>query len=163
MKQLFSSLTILFIPAATLFGQPADSDPNVLRIDGKPQKKIVTVNNPQQDESFQFEITGINTTTFSASNTSDGTVNTFKHNQQVVISLNPSDKTKGNFQLVFYSDPKEISQAANYDSRLLTISYPISLYEAVKEKLEQTLTARKKVYIKVIQKANGYREGSLVF
>jgi hypothetical protein len=162
MKHIFSLLLLLCITGSVVLGQPVENDPNVTTIDGRHYKKLVTISNPKQDETHQFEISGAGTTVFSTSNVADGTVNTYKHNQQITVSLVPADKSKGEFQVIFYSDPKEVPQTANYTDKKVAVYYPIQLYESIKEKLDQAFSARKKVYVKVVQKTNGFREGSLI-
>lgn len=162
MRKNYSFLLVLLIAGYPVFGQSTEIEPGVLNIDGKNFKKTVLINNPKQDESFQVEISNTGITVFTSSNNADGTINSFRHNQQITLSLLLADKSKGECQLVFYSDPKEVPQTANLQNKIITIYYPINLYEVIKEKIEQTLTARKKIYVKVIQKTNGYREGSLI-
>lgn len=162
MKHIFSFLLLFSIPGSAILGQSVENDPNVTTIDGKPYKKLVAISNPKQDETHEFEISGAGTTVFSTSNVADGTVNTYKHNQQITVSLVPSDKSKGEFHVIFYSDPKEVPQTANYTDKKVAVYYPIQLYESIKEKLDQAFSARKKVYVKVVQKTNGFREGSLI-
>jgi hypothetical protein len=80
------------------------------------------------------------------------------------MMLVPVLKTgNSSFQLVFYSDPTGLPQAASYKEGFLNIYYPISFYDGIREKLEQAIANKKKVYVKVVQKTNGYREGSLIF
>lgn len=120
-------------------------------------------NNPTVDKTDQFEISGIGPTNFTTSNTSDGTTTSFSHKLSVSVSLIAVNKSPtNNFQLHFYSPSEEIKQAANYKDGILNIYYPISLYDAIRSKLEQAFLARKKVTVKVTQKTDGYREGSLV-
>lgn len=121
-------------------------------------------NNPSQDQTDQFDIQGLGSTSFTVSNTADGSSNSYRHALNVVVSLIPVSKTAGsNFQLHFYSPGENIQQAASYKDGVLNIYYPVALYEDIRNRLEQALAARKKVTVKVVQKPNGYREGSVVF
>ena len=131
----------------------------------KEKERVFKVyNNPAQDKTEQFEIQGLGGITFTASNTADGTINSYKHSLQVNVTLLAAGKYYNeNFQLIFYSESQNIQQAASYNDAVLNIFYPVSLYQSIKEKLDQSFAARKKVYVKVIQKTNGYREGSLIF
>ena len=140
-----------------LYAQPVETTgtmPTVTRV-------FKVYNNPTQEKTDQFDITGIGGTTFVASNTADGTANSFLHNVQVIVKLNTS-KAGSDFQLNFYSSPNNVQQAATYTDGVLNIYYPVELYDAVRTRLEQALAAKKKVTVKVVQKPNGYREGTLV-
>jgi hypothetical protein len=119
-------------------------------------------NNPSQEKTDQFEITGFGGTTFTASNTADGTANSFNHNVQIILGLNSAKAVSTNFQLNFYSGTNNIQQAASFSDGTVNIYYPVALYDAVRTKLEQSFAAKKKVTVKVVQKPNGYREGTLV-
>ena len=118
-------------------------------------------NNPTTDKTDNFDITGFGGTTFTASNTADGTTNSFNHNVQIVVALT-SSKAGNNFQLNFYNSPSNIQQAATYTDGTLNIYYPVQLYDAIRTRLEQAFAAKRKVSVKVVQKTNGYREGTLV-
>lgn len=117
-----------------------------------------------QDTNEQFEIQGFGGTTFITSNTVDGTYNSYKHSLQIVVGLIPVNKT-GNiaFQLTFYSPNDNIQQAAVYADSKVNVYFPEAVYEDIRTKLEQAFAAKKKVTLKVIQKTDGYREGTLIF
>ena len=120
-------------------------------------------NNPSQEKTDQFEIQSLGGTTFTASNTTDGSTNSYKHSLQIIVGLIPANKSgNNNFQLNFYSSADNIQQAATYNDGTLNIYYPVTVYDAIRTKLEQAFAARKKVMVKVIQKPNGYREGTLI-
>jgi hypothetical protein len=118
--------------------------------------------NPAQDKTDVITVTAINGAVFSTSNTADGTSGSYKHNLRITLSLQTNVKTSG-YQLVFYSNNEDMPYAAATDNNVVTVYFPISVYESVKEKLDQALAARKSVQLKVTQKTNGYREGTLVF
>lgn len=127
-----------------------------------PSRVFKVYNNPKEEKTDQFDITGFGGTTFTASNMADGTTNSYNHNVQVIVGLTTTKAGNNTFQLNFYSSSTNIQQAATYADGTLNIYYPIELYDAVRSKLEQAFAARKKVTVKVIQKPNGYREGTLV-
>jgi hypothetical protein len=162
-KLLFCSLCVSAIGLLSASAQPTDVD-----IGSKlPARQFKVYNNPTTDKNDQFEIQSLGGTTFLASNTVDGTANSYKHTLQINMSLIPIKTTSvpagANFQLVFYSELQPVQQAATYTDGVLNIYYPISFYDGVREKLEQALLAKRKVYVKVVQKPNGYREGTLIF
>lgn len=157
-KYLFYILSILFAGTLTASAQPSETTP----LKGTTGQRVFKVyNNPTQEKTDQFDITGFGGTTFTASNTTDGTTNSFNHNVQIIVGLTTA-KAGNNFQLNFYNSPNSIQQAATYTDGTLNIYYPVQLYDAIRTKLEQAFAARKKVTVKVIQKPNGYREGTLI-
>ena len=162
MKKLFITGLCVTVLALTAFSQPTDGNGN-----RSGMRAFKVYNNPSSDKTDQFEIQSVGGTTFMASNTADGTTNSYNHTLQINMSLVPvktnSTPSNANFQLIFYSESQQIQQAATYADGSLSIYYPISFYDGVREKLEQAFAARKKVYVKVVQKPNGYREGTLVF
>jgi hypothetical protein len=121
-----------------------------------------TNTNTAQDKFNQFEISAIGGTSFTAFNNYDGSPASYTQNQQITISLVPvAPSGSYNFQLVFYSPSQKIAQAAFYDQGVLQIHYPMSMYADIKEKLNQAFMDKRKVSVRVLQKANGYLEGSI--
>lgn len=111
----------------------------------------------------QFDIQSIGGTTFTASNTANGTANSFLHNLQINVTLLPTNKTlKSSIQLIFYSTPVNIYQAAYNNDGVIAVFFPMSMYDGIKKSLEESIAAKKKVVVKVVQKTDGYREGTLV-
>ena len=159
MKKIVTcSLIFTLLCSTTLFAQQSETTPGT---NSNPGVRVFKVyNNPKDDKVDQFDVTGFGATTFTASNTADGTTNSFHHNVQVIVGLT-STKAGHNFQLNFYNAATNIQQAATYADGTVNIYYPIELYDAVRSKLEQAFAARKKVTVKVVQKSNGYREGTL--
>lgn len=161
-KYLFCFLCIVLIGSISVSAQ--ESETIIPRAKPIGQQIFKIYNNPTQDKTDQFDIQGIGGTTFTSSNIIDGTANSYKHSLQIFVALTPVNKTgNSNFQLIFYSPSDNIQQAATYKDGALNIFYPVGVYEDIKSKLEQAFAARKKVTIKVIQKTNGYREGTLIF
>jgi len=160
-KHFFYTLCIALAGTVSASGQ--ESDVINSRIKPNIQRVFKVYNNPTNDKTDQFEIQGIGGTTFTASNTSDGTAESYKHSLQIVVALTPANKTgNSNYQLIFYSPNDNMQQAATYNDGILNIYYPVAVYDDIKTKLEQAFAARKKVMVKVIQKTNGYREGTLI-
>lgn len=155
-KHLFLSICMLCAGALAVSAQSSEIVPGTVG-----ERVFKVYNNPAQDKTDQFDITGIGGTTFTASNTADGTAKSFDHSVQIIVTLT-TNKAGTNFQLNFYSSAKNIQQAATAADGTVNIYYPVELYDAVRTRLEQALAARKKVTVKVIQKTNGYREGTLV-
>lgn len=160
-KQFFYVLCIALVGTVSVSAQEGDA--TNARTKTFVQQVFKVYNNPTQDKTDQFEIQGIGGTTFTSSNTTDGTINSYKHSLQILVTLTPVNKTgNNNYQLIFYSPNDNMQQAATYSNGTLNIYYPVAVYDDIKTKLEQAFAARKKVTVKVIQKTNGYREGTLV-
>jgi len=163
-KLIFSSICVFVFGALSVSAQPTEntnSSSTKTPVVGERVFKIY--NAPTKDVTEQFEISGIGTTTFQASNIADGTINSYKHNMQIKMTLIPVKTGNNNFQLIFYQEYEHIQQAATYADGVLNIYYPIAMYEGIKQKLDQYLAAKKKVFVKVVQLTNGYREGTLIF
>jgi hypothetical protein len=125
--------------------------------------KIKAKNNIMVDESEVLNITGISGSSFTVSNIADGTEKSYNHDLRVVISLNIAENKTEKYQIVFYSSQDKIPFAVANEISVFSVYYPISLYESIKTRLEQSVAARKKVQLKVVRKTNGYREGTLIF
>jgi hypothetical protein len=163
-KNLACTLLIMLFFADPLMAQNSETTQNAAASRFTTRQQVPKTENPAQDKTDQFEIQGLGGTTFTASNTYDGGMNSFKHSLLVTVTLVPINKVgTNNFQIVFYSESAGIPQAASYNGGILNVYYPISFYEGIKEKLEQSIAAKKKIFVKVIQTTTGYREGSLIF
>ncbi len=138
-----------------------DADPNVI-MNEKPMKRMFKPKNPVEDKTDLFDVSGLGGTVFTASNKSDGTTNSYNHTQKITLSLILANSKSQNFQLVFYSREEETPYAAEETGGIVSVYFPISMYDEIKQKLDQSITARKKVQVKVIQKKDGYREGTLI-
>lgn len=132
-------------------------------LDASLQKRVFKVAQPTADRSDIYEVTSLGQTTHTASNTSDGSVASFRHSMRIELSLVTPAYKGGTCQLVFYGSDDKIQQAASTDNGVVSIYYPLAVYESLRTRLEQAIAGRKKVQIKVTQKTNGYREGVLIF
>jgi hypothetical protein len=132
-------------------------------IDGEIKKPVFKARQPMEDKVETIEVSGLGQTTYTTSNTVDGSVKSFEHSLRIVVSLNTVGGKPSSCQLIFYTAGDKIQQAAASDNGQVNIFYPVSVYESIRTRLEQALTARKKVQIKVTQKTTGYREGVLMF
>ena len=126
-----------------------------------PEKLFVPVN-PSQDKADIIEITGMGNVVYTTSNVADATANSYKHSIKITIELFTAKNKTGSYQLTFCSPETKNPYAASFGNDELSIYFPLSVYEGIREKLELSLAAKKKIQIKVIQKVNGYREGILI-
>ena len=162
MKKFFlSAICISLLGTIYVSGQANEATTSRTLLPAKQVFKVY--NSVEVEKNDQFEIQGLGGTTFTASNTVDGSTNSYKHSLKIVVGLVPVVKTGNtNFKLIFYSPTDNIQEAATYSDGTLNIYFPEAVYEDIKAKLEQAFAARKKVMVKVIQKPDGYREGTLV-
>lgn len=117
-----------------------------------------------KDKDDMIEISGITGTVFTSYNNYDGSPASYNQLLQISIGLLPvMPGGSYNFSLIFYSPADKISQAAYYDQGVLNIFYPLAMYGDIKDKISQSLHDNKKIYVRVIQKIDGYREGSIIF
>ena len=125
---------------------------------------VATIPTIAQDKDDMIEISGITGTVFTSYNNYDGSPASYNQLLQISIGLVPvMPGGSYNFSLIFYSPADKISQAAYYDQGVLDIFYPLAMYGDIKEKISESLHDNKKIYVRVIQKINGYREGSIIF
>jgi hypothetical protein len=160
-KHIYCAVLFVFAGSLTLSAQEAETLNPALRPPG--QQVFKYRNTITQDKTEQFEIQGLGGTNFTSSNTVDGTAGSYKHSLQISVALVPVNKAgNSNYQLIFYSPNDNMPEAVTSKDGSVSIYYPLSVYDDIRSKLEQAFTARKKVTVKVTQKTNGYREGTLV-
>ncbi|HMU46110.1 MAG TPA: hypothetical protein PKC72_07070 [Chitinophagaceae bacterium] len=131
--------------------------------DEKNSKLVFKSRNSTEDRELTLDILSTGNASFSVSNTSDGTVKSYEHALRITVPLTVSNKKEGSFQLVFYKDGENMPYAVNQEPGMTTIYYPLSVYDEIKQKLEQAIAAKKKVQLKVVQRTAGYREATLIF
>ena len=119
--------------------------------------------NPTSERIDQVDIVGMGAATFTTSNTVDGTAESFRHTQKISITLTPAPGKTGSYQLIFYPESANIQSAATTDNGVVSIYYPLNLFNAIRETLDRSFAAKKKVAVKVVQRPDGYREGTLIF
>ena len=163
-KYVILSLAGLFFYSFSSQAQKADSDPNLIQTDdGRSLKRLFKIQNVTEDKTEIIDIINTSNASFSASNMADGSAASYKHSLKITLALSTPASVKGSYQLVFYTINKNIPYAAATEGGVVTVFYPISMYDGIKQKLDQSFAAKKKVQLKVIQKTNGYREGTLMF
>lgn len=163
-KYFFLSLAGLLFFSFSSLAQKADSDPNVIQTDdGRSLKRLFKIQNVTEDKTEIIDIVGSGSASFSASNVADGSSSSYNHSLRITLTLTTPSNVKGTYQLVFYSNGEKIPYAAGSADGVVAVFYPVNMYEGIKQKLDQSFAARKKVQLKVVQKTNGYREGTLMF
>jgi len=162
-KQTLFLLLVAGILTVQVQAQKSEEDPDVIRSGGVLMKRAFRTELPAADKTETWEVKGISSVVFAASNTADGSTNSYKHNLRITIELLMTDIKAGKYQLVFYSAGENMPYAMSRLEGFTTIYYPVAIYDDIRQKLEQSLAARKKVTIKVAEKTNGFKEGVLSF
>ena len=109
-----------------------------------------------------IEVASISQPSFSVSNVADGTAASFHHSLRVTYSLQILN-TKGSFQLVFFGENDRVPYSVNIENGNTIIYMPYLAHDYFKNKLDQALTARKKVQLKISLMTTGVREAIWVF
>lgn len=131
--------------------------------DATAQKRAFKAIQPTEDKIESWDVTALGQSVYAASNLMDGTASSYQHSLRIVVALQTPGYKNGTVQLVFYGPEDKIRQATENEGGVISIYYPVSVYESLRTRLEQALTARKKVTVKITQKTSGYREGVLLF
>jgi hypothetical protein len=126
----------------------------------KPRQAFKVI--PAEEKSEQFDVIGFGAISISVSNTADGTPSSYIHNSRVTLPLVLAG-AKANYQVVFYNNSDLVPYSVEKEGLVNSVFVPISLYDIVKTKLEQAVTAKKKVQLKVSSKKDGFREAVLQF
>lgn len=162
-KQAIVILLLAGIFSTQVSAQQFEQDPNVIQGKATAGKRLFKTEAPTADKTENFDVKAIGSVSFAASNTADGSSNSYKHSLRITMSLIMADPKAGNYALVFYTPGESIPLSVEKTAGQVTIYYPASVYSDIKEKLEQALLARRKVTIKVTEKTTGFREGVLSF
>ncbi len=164
-KYLLILVCIISVCNISSFGQATDIDPASIKNGVKVRNnkgEYYGIINPSKDINNEYIITGTTIASFSVSNKADGSSNSFKHTQRVVLNLVTANKND-KLELVFYAGADEMPYTVNQVKELISAYYPISMYESIKQKLDESLSSKKKVILKVEMKTDGYREAQLIF
>lgn len=116
---------------------------------------------PVADKTDLFEVTGIKRSIFTVSNTADGTLESYKHTKRITMELSATNNNS--YEVVFYSSEEKVPLVIATSTGKPVIYYPIEMYESIRQKLEQSFAARKKIQLQVVEKTTGFREVSLIF
>jgi len=164
-KILRPVLFVLFFSPAFLAAQNNNPGGTVYETENKNRKEgrvVFAPQHPAEDKTDVVEVTGLGKAAFIVSNVADGTPESYRHSQQIIIPLLTTEKSK-NYQLVFYGENDKIPYAVELKDGAVNIYYPNSLYSDIKQKLDETFLKGGKVRLKVVRNTNGFSEGVLQF
>lgn len=167
MKNLL--ITILFLSISFIYTQAQSTDKMVSvnemgDINGKVRAskfEYALLANPTVDKIAEYSITGIGTNTFSVSNRSNGTNSATQPEQKIVLELLTNNKND-KIELIFFSNSEGMITVGEWKG-VISVYYPLSWYESIKQKLDQSILIKKKANLKVKILADGNREGQLIF
>ena len=165
MKTIILSAAAIFF-TTTAFSQ-SESLVNYKDVEKAPgkdkQTEALNSRNKSEDKTDLLDITGIAGTVFTSMNYSNfGSRNT-NHTYKITLSVLTGSNKAGGYQLVFPPEGETISAAVEAQNGITSIYFPMNTYQALSQKLEQSLTSKKKIQLKIIQNPSGYREGILIF
>ena len=107
--------------------------------------------------SEMLELVNLGSPSFSVSNLADGTLSSYQHSTRITYSIQVING-KGEYKLVFYGASEKIPYSVFTENGVTTIYMPFSMHDYFKSKVDQALTARKKVQLKLNLSTSGLRE-----
>lgn len=167
MMKKFVSLMIAVFCGISLYAQKTDSgftnDPAGNNRTANTKEQYYALH-PKEDKSLVIEITGLSNMSFTVANTADGTSAGMGYNrsENIVISLQTNSKDTA-YQLVFYSEKENFQKILSEDGKTRSVYYPMAMYSDIKQKLEQYITLKKKIQLKLSLRKEGYSEAKLLF
>lgn len=163
-KGLLIPLVMLSISS---FAQKFESDPAAIsgfQDKEKIKQQMALKNrNAQDDKVIVVEVTGIGGGSFSTMNYPDGSSRNNNLSLKTTLKLTVSANNAGSYQLVFYSENEKPVHVAEQSGTETSIFYPISLYDVIRQKIEQATMQKKKCQIKLTTSNDGYREAVLIY
>lgn len=144
------------------FSQANETDQLVANKDLINTKKAANAVRPPEDKLETIEVTGVGNISFIVSNKTDGSLNAYNHSNLILLPVTTTAKNY-NYQLIFYGHNDKVLYAVENEGNKVSIYYPISMYNEIKIKLEQSLNQKRKVVMKLVQKTDGFRECVLQF
>jgi hypothetical protein len=112
------------------------------------------------DNLETIEVIALGTPSVKVSNTADGTYSSYDHSIRVTYPLVLSSGKTG-YSICFYGATEKIPYAVETKGGRTTLFFPMTTHDLLKARIEQMLTLKKKVPIKITQQADGYSEALL--
>jgi hypothetical protein len=88
-------------------------------------------------------------------------VESYNHSKRITLEITTSNNTE--HEVVFYTSEEKIPFVYSSLTGKSTIYYHMSMYDDIKQKFDQSMTAKKKIQLRIIEKTTGFREVSLIF
>lgn len=158
--------TITFIIALTAWGvgvstalaqQPAAEDQRNEKASGLKENMIFKPVRSGVDNVETIEVIAMGTPSIKVSNTADGTYSSYDHSLRISYPLVLSGGKTG-YVLCFYGATEKMPYAVETKAGMTTLYFPVATHDVIKGRLEQIITLKKKVAVKLTQLADGYRE-----
>ncbi|MBM3923119.1 MAG: hypothetical protein FJ340_07975 [Sphingomonadales bacterium] len=163
MKVLISPLFFgsLFMAAFSVQAQqPAAEDVRMEKASPFKENMIFKPVRTGTDNIELIEVVSLGTPSVKVSNTADGTYSSYDHSIRVTYPLVLSSGKTG-YSLCFYGTSEKIPYAVETKGGRTTLFFPMTTHDLLKGRIEQMLTTKKKVPIKITQQADGYSEALL--
>lgn len=105
---------------------------------------MINARNKNEDKSELLDITGMGATVFSSLTYPDGTAVNTVHSNKITLSLLSGVSKAGGYQLVFLPEGEPIPNAVDTQNGLTSIFFSMNSFLPLSQKLEQSLTAKRK-------------------
>jgi hypothetical protein len=163
MKKIICGVVLVLGVNYISSAQPSETGFSVQNSELKSANRAFKTQLPSIDKVEQFTVTGMGSLLFSASNTADGSYESYNHTQRITLPLLVSSPKPIKVQVLFYGQGEKIQFASTNENDAITVYYPQSFFQEIKQRLEQSLAAKKKIVLTVTQKTTGFREATLQF
>ena len=158
----FSSvLYVLFLLPNLSWGQAQETYADEQRMQQLRRKETMLFKpvSPAEPTQDILEIVGFGLPSFSISNIADGTEESYAHHLRVSYPLQVAGGRTG-YQVVFYGAGEKIPYSVVKEDASTLIYFPYQIHDQLKSRVEQALSARKKVQLKITIKPSGLREAT---
>ncbi|MEY3589928.1 MAG: hypothetical protein RLZZ466_448 [Bacteroidota bacterium] len=155
----FSAMLLLSFTSSLIYGQQKNelTDEMVMRQTRQNEELLFKPSRLATTVSETLELVNLGSPSFSVSNLADGTLSSYQHSTRVIYSIQVING-KGEYKLVFYGIGEKIPYSVITENGITTINMPFQLHDYFKSKVDQNLTARKKVQLKINLSTSGLRE-----
>jgi hypothetical protein len=157
---LLNCLLVLFVPLSSFAQQPAAEDVRMEKAATYKENMIFKPVRSGVDNVELIEVIALGTPSFKVSNMADGTYSSYDHSIRITYPLVLAGGKTG-YLLCFYGSAEKIPYSVETKGGITTIYFPFATHEMVKARIDQMLTTKKKITIKLSQLADGYREALL--
>jgi len=109
------------------------------------------------DNVETIELISLGAPTIKISNTADGTSGSYDHALLISYPLVLAGGKTG-YKLCFYNTSDKMPYSVETKAGVTSIYFPASILEFIKNGIDQALATKKRIFIKLTQLTNGYRE-----
>jgi hypothetical protein len=162
MKLISYSLTFLLIylfPPLVAWGQAQETYAEEQRLLQVRRKEAMLFKPESPSVAIQetFDILGFGVPSFSISNQANGTEESYLHQLRVSYPLLISGG-KSNVQIIFYGNGDKVPYSVVKEDAGAIVYFPLQVHDQLRTRVEQAISARRKVQLKINIKPSGFRE-----